>query len=498
MVKIKRLFLAGCLFAFGIAVSYAVYRVYRQNCIQNQNLLHIANPPVIVELRETNLPIVSINTKGGLKSLSCGNSINSLVYIINNGEGQINYADTLQHTGQHFDFNGHAFIHCRGASSMLLDKKSFSIKLTTKKADNKVEKELLGMNKSDKWYLLAVHKDGTMMRDALTYELARPYFDFVPQIRFCEVLIDGKYQGVYLLTESVSNDRLGLKKSDRNDDELLGGYILEKDREETFKSKYLARDCSGNEIGNERVGFEIKFPKPQKLTSKQLQHIQNELAQMEDAIAGGNYAEYSKFIDVLSFASYQLVQEFSNNRDAYICSHKLYRPVGNTAMFKMVPWDFDIAYGNSPGRNGWYTDIIRYEADCEDQRLEPFWWNKLMQDATYCQIVKKRWQQFRNEAYSNANIEHKIDSLYRLLTLCHAINRNQSAWNVTKDTWLTRPLAFEESVCFLRLWIISRLDYMDAEILGIPSNETKRDSVYREIGKMILCKNYASTPVSDH
>lgn len=489
-IKTKKLLSAGCFFILGIAFAYIVFLVSRQN----KKLLPVGNPPITVEFKETNLPIVFINTNGKLKSLGRNKSINSQICIINNEEGQINHTDTSQYMGQHVDFHGYAIIHCRGEGSMKYDKKSFSLKLVTEKPTKELQKGLLGMNKSNKWYLRATYLDGSLMRDALTYELARPYFDFVPQIRYCEVIMDGVYQGVYLLTEPVTIDQLGLKKSDKNDNELSGGYILEKDREETFKSKYPARDCAGNEIGSEGLSFEVKYPKAEKLTSEQLQHIQTDLAQMEDAISKGQYAEYSNYIDVQSFASYQLVQEFSNNRDAYICSHKLYKPNGGTGPFKMVPWDFDIAYGNSPGRNGWFTDINRYQADCEDKRQEPFWWNRLMQDTTYCQIVKRRWQQFRNEEYSNANIEHKIDSLHKLLTQCHAIERDQTAWKITQRAWLTQPLTFEESVRFLRIWIISRLDYMDAELLGTSRNEKKCDSVYREIGKMILCKDYAFTP----
>ena len=450
----------------------------------------------MIEFKETNLPIVFINTNGKLKSLSQGKSINSQICIINNEDSR-NYADTSHYTGQRVDFYGNALIHCHGESSMSFDKKSFTIKLVAEKPTKKLKKRLLGMNKTDKWFLIADYRDGTMMRDALTYELARPYFDFVPQTRYCEVLMDGVYQGIYLLIEPVTKDQLGLRKSNKNDKELSGGYILEKDREETFKSKYPARDCAGNEIGSERLGFEVKYPKPEQLTSEQLQHIQTDLDQMEDAISRGQYTEYSKFIDVQSFVNYQLVQEFSNNRDAYIYSHKLYKPLGNTEPFKMALWDFDIAYGNSPSRNGWYTDINRYQADCEEKRQEPFWWNKLMQDTTYCQIVKSRWQQFRNEEYSNANIEHKIDSLHTLLTQCHAIERNQKAWNITKKAWLTQPITFEESIRFLKIWIIARLDYMDAELLGTSRDEKKCDSVYREIGKMILCNDYAITPTSD-
>lgn len=41
--------------------------------------------------------------------------------------------------------------------------------------------------------LLAPFSDKSMMRDVLTIELVRPYSDFVPSARYCELILDGTY-----------------------------------------------------------------------------------------------------------------------------------------------------------------------------------------------------------------------------------------------------------------------------------------------------------------
>lgn len=92
---------------------------------------------------------------------------------------------------------------------------------------------------------------------------------------------------------------------------------------------------------------------------------------MEDAINSGLYSEYSKRIDVLSFVSYQLVQEFTNNPDGFIVSQKIYKSSGDS-LFSMAIWDFDVCYGNCITRDGWFTNVMRYKSR-SDQEEKPFW-----------------------------------------------------------------------------------------------------------------------------
>ena len=85
------------------------------------------------------------------------------------------------------------------------------------------------MRKGKKWALKASPFDKSMIRDVLTYELARPYMDFVPQTRFCEVIIDGIYHGIYSLSEQITADRLKLEKPSDSYSGITGGYVLQID-----------------------------------------------------------------------------------------------------------------------------------------------------------------------------------------------------------------------------------------------------------------------------
>ena len=67
----------------------------------------------------------------------------------------------------------------------------------------KQKTELLGMPKDHTWLLQASYGDRSMLRDVLVFQLARPWFDYTPRCRYCEMVLDGMYYGIYILTESI-------------------------------------------------------------------------------------------------------------------------------------------------------------------------------------------------------------------------------------------------------------------------------------------------------
>ena len=148
-----------------------------------------------VQLTQTNLPIIFLNVDG--KMIKREERITAKMKILHNGDGMLNYADTVAHPGQHFDFDGYAAIQYRGNSSFdLSDKKPYSLKLIDKPLEEggeKLKAKLLGMGKDNDWAMLAPYSDKSMIRDLLAFELARPYFDFVPEGRLCELFLDGTY-----------------------------------------------------------------------------------------------------------------------------------------------------------------------------------------------------------------------------------------------------------------------------------------------------------------
>ena len=147
-----------------------------------------------VVIDSTNLPIVWIDVDGA--TIDREERISARMKIIHNGKGQLNYGDTVAHPGQHIDYEGYIALRYRGNSSYSVsDKKPYSFRTLSKPLEQGYDKKkvpILGMGKDNNWALLAPYSDKSMIRDLLAFEVARPWMDYTPQGRLCEVYLDGK------------------------------------------------------------------------------------------------------------------------------------------------------------------------------------------------------------------------------------------------------------------------------------------------------------------
>src|SRR5436190_179784 len=115
--------------------------------------------------------------------------------IIDNGPGvKNNITDPFN------NYNGKVGIELRGSSSQTFPKKQFGIELRDN--DNKdIEQSLLGLPSEGDWILFAPYNDKSLMRDALAYKMARSMGRYASRTRYCELVLDGEYKGVYVLLE---------------------------------------------------------------------------------------------------------------------------------------------------------------------------------------------------------------------------------------------------------------------------------------------------------
>ncbi|MBR6285054.1 MAG: CotH kinase family protein [Muribaculaceae bacterium] len=443
------------------------------------------NPPDnrYVQLTSTNLPIVFLNVDG--RHIDRYERITARMKIIDNGPGQPNYADTVAHPGQHIDYEGYIALRYRGNTSYSgSPKKPYSFRTLDAPLEEGGEKQkvrILGMGKDNNWALIAPFADKSMMRDALAFELARPWMDFAPNTRFCEMLLDGTYYGVFVMTEVVSKGkhRLNLDDPGNEGDELTGGYILEVDRtdEAYYTSKYHPVNNRGRSYNNQYVHIQYKSPEYDEMTPEQIAYIQSAFDAMEATFASSNYKDpvkgYASKIDVTSFIDYQLAEEFAHNVDGYRLSTKFFkRRDSEDPRFKMVLWDLNLAYGNSDYYQGWRTDTWFYQSNdimnnAGDTQLVPFWWYKLNSDEAYTAALKQRWAQYRRANFRADRLMATIDSMAHVLTDGCAEARNSQAWPYWgRYVWPNKYVAvdFDDEIDHLKQWVTDRLAWMDSQL----------------------------------
>ncbi len=442
-------------------------------------------PPANTDVRldSTNLPIVWIDVDGD--SIMHDKYIEGRMTIIHNGDGQLNFADTIAHPGQHLDYKGYIAIRHRGNSTYNNSpKKPYSIRTMNgklKRRGSKAKVKILGMGKDNNWALMAPYSDKSMIRDLLAQELARPMMEYVPQGRLCELILDGTYYGVHVLSEVVSKGkhRLDLKKPGIKGDNLTGDYLMEVDcnDEVTYTSKYCPVTADGTPLKDYHILFQYKSPDYEDLDPRQVRYINRCIDQMEQALASPDYLNpntgYRQYIDVESFIAYQLITELSHNVDGYRLSGKFYKRRDSVdPRFKMVLWDMNLAFGNCKRVQSWRTDTWVYQSNDAllkegDVYLVPFWWYRLNNDPAYTATLKERWAQYRNGHLSDERIMAAVDSLATVLTSHGAEQRNCKAWP-TWGVWVWNNYYvakdFDDEITFLKTWLRERLAWMDREL----------------------------------
>ena len=442
-----------------------------------------------VRIDSTNLPIVWIDVKGD--SIMHDDRIEGRMTIIDNGNGQLNYADTVAHPGQRIDYRGFITIRHRGNSTYNNSpKKPYSIRTLNgplKRGGSKSKVSLLGLGKDNNWALMAPYSDKSMIRDVLAQELARPMMEYVPQGRFCELIIDGTYYGVHVLSEVVSKGkhRLDLTKPGTTDDALTGDYLMEVDcnDEVTYTSKFCPVKADGTPLKNYRILFQYKSPDYEGLKPEQRQYINHRIDKMEQVMASDGYLDpdtgYCKYIDVESFIAYQLITELSHNVDGYRLSGKFYKRRDSVdPRFKMVLWDLNLAFGNCKIRQSWRTDTWVYQNNDvldeeHDVYLVPFWWYRLNSDSRYTALLKNRWKDYRHGHLSDERIMATVDSLASVLTSHGAEQRNSEAWP-RWGVWVWNNYyvasSYEDEIAYIKQWLTKRLAWMDSQLLTDQSN----------------------------
>ena len=448
-----------------------------------------------VTITSTNMPIVWIEVGG--RTIQHHDRITARMKIIHNGDGNLNYADTVAHPRQHIDYEGYVSLRYRGYSSYYSsDKKPYSFRPLTAPLEDGGEKKkvnILGMGKDNNWALLAPYHDRSMIRDLFAFEISRPWMEYTPEGRFCELYLDGIYYGVYILTEVVSKgkNRINLDDPGESGDELTGGYIMEVDRTDdvTYVSKYHPVTTNGAMYLNNYIHFKYKSPDFEDLSANQVNYINNRIGQMEDALASEDYRNpetgYRKYLDMMNFIDYQIAMELGHNVDGYRLSGKFFkRRDSEDPRFKMVLWDMNFAYGNANYYGGWRTDTWMYQNngtlfDNEDPYMVPFWWYKLNKDPEYTAALKERWALYRRTVLREDRMIAIVDSLANVVTLHGAEGRNSQAWprwgiyewpiyHVSKN--------YKDEVSWLKMWLITRIAWMDKQ-LGYDSNGYLRGDV---------------------
>lgn len=420
-----------------------------------------------VDFTSSNIPIVIIDTDG--QEILDNPRIKANMRVIYNGEGIRNHINDTVHS-----YDGQISIEVRGSTSQSFDKKQYGIETQLSDGSNN-NVSLIGLPSENDWILSAPYSDKSLIRNILTYHISEKLGYYAPRTKLCEVVLNGVYVGVYVLTEKIKRDdnRVDVSKLENDEisgDDVTGGYILKID-------KVSGNSCDSiltTDIGKIRVQYE--YPSCDIITPEQKLYINTYINRFEEALYSDYYTDteigYRKFLDDDSFINYFICSEVSKNIDAYRLSTFLYKDKeSNFGKLNFGPvWDYDIAYGNVDFLEGNTTQGLiasRTTSIHQDEFTPNPWVSRLLEDTSLTNAIKERWLQIRENELTNESIINMIDSLAFVLE--EPQERNFLKWDIlNRRIWPNFYVgaSYNDEIRFLKSWLINRLNWLDNNIPG--------------------------------
>ena len=452
-------------------------------------------------LSVSNLPIVRFNTK--TRVIQDEPKIPVQMEIFDNGPGQLNQVSSTP------SISTVAGVEYRGSTSQAdfyflpgFVKKPYGIELWTDTTGVKAKNlSLVQMPEESDWVLNASYNDRSFMRDFIAQNVAGRLGLLHSNAKFVELIINDEYRGVYVLMEKVKQGKNRVPISDlypteNAGDDVTGGYLLKIDKTSGSPSTSWKSNYTSGISATQKCEFQIEYPQYGIITQQQLIYIRDYINNWEKKLMTEDMndpkASFRDYMDVSSFVNYFILNEVTRNVDGYRLSTYLYKDKESLGgKIKMGPaWDFNIAFGNADYLNGWKTDGFVYKAmendgGKNDYWQVPFWWNKLIQDASFRKALATRWKTVRSSFLNTNTLFATIDSAQ--VALKDPLTRNFQKYPLMgKKIWPNYYVGatLSDEVNWLKNWIQGRLVWLDAQmavfdspILAI-SEETTSSIVY--------------------
>ncbi len=367
-----------------------------------------------------NLPLVVISTHGVV--IPNDPKIPGEMRIIKNPNNLPNHVTDSANV-----YSGKIGIELRGHSAQGMPKRSYSLETRSNNVSS-LDVSLLGMPAENDWVLIANYSDKSLLRNYYTYFMYRKMGHWAPRMEFCEVMIDGEYQGIYLLGEKIKRggDRVDIHSISVNDtigSNLSGGYIFKIDWEDPgdigWNSNYTAVNATNN------LKYLFVYPKPENVKPAQIAYMKSYVDSFESVMYGPQFADsltgYRQYIDEQSFIDYIILTEYTKNVDGLRLSTYFYKD-RDGKITAGPPWDYDLSWGNADYLEcylptGWdYIVQQSYTNQCA------FWWQRFFQDPLFQNRLRCRWTQLHQDILNPVTINHELDSLANVLGVSTALN----------------------------------------------------------------------------
>ncbi len=437
----------------------------------------------VIFMKSENIPAMFIDTEsGGLDYLHEDKEHEEAGKIcVVREDGNTEYRDELPR------------ISGRGNSTWEYEKKPYAIRL-------KEAKPLLGLDKSDRWRLLALWRESSKMDNKIAMDMAAALgLPYTAQGTWVDLYMNGEYRGIYLLTESVTVgggrvDIYNLEKENKrlnpsidqetaahyeeetnkgylleNGEDISGGYLIEKDHPKHYETETNGFATSRGDL------FTINAPR--HASREQVSYIRSYVDTIDELIQNDDPAVWEK-LDLASFTKRFLVDEIALEKDTGSTSMFFYKDRGDEKLYSGPAWDYDNAFGE-PAEDKYvnYGETIVNNND--ELAIAVDWYQKLYETPGMQRQIAEEYAGVL--PFFEQLLGSGIDRYAERISA--SVRMDDARWKSAQgpDNGAARYESFDANVNYLKFFLANRLNCLCArwgvphEPFPVPSNgETHR------------------------
>ncbi len=93
---------------------------------------------------------------------------------------------------------------CAGTAPATLRKAPYRLTFVDENGENNPQ-EVMGMAAHSEWALYGPYLDKSLIRNYMWYNISGEIMEWAPNVRYCELILDGEYRGLYLMMETITD-----------------------------------------------------------------------------------------------------------------------------------------------------------------------------------------------------------------------------------------------------------------------------------------------------
>lgn len=360
----------------------------------------------------------------------------------------------------------------RGNNTWEYEKKPYAIKL-------KEAAPLLGLDRSDRWQLLALWRESSKMDNKIAMDLAEELgIPYTAQGTWIDLYMNGEYRGIYLLTESVTVgegrvDIYNLEKENKRRNPSISqeteesyaeednkGYLIESGAD--VSGGYLVEKVHPDHWETDESGFRtdrgdhFAINGPKHASKEQVAYIQNCVEEIDRLVQRKDPAVWEK-LDLATFTKLFLVDEISMEMDAGCASMYFYKDRGDDALYAGPPWDYDNAFGEYDSSDGFYLDYCGSIVNNSDrQAISLDWYQKLYETPAMREEIREDYA--KTLPFFEELLESGIDGYADQIRA--SVRMDDVRWEGTREPGdgSARYENYDANVSYMKFFLANRLN----------------------------------------